>query len=78
MNEEIAEKCFNKTIVLKTECSDGVTGAPFCVQNYEVQNSDGERIDEPLLNQLGMHGQGFNLMKVNGTCKMCLMNFIKL
>ena len=64
MSEDLAEKCRNKTIVLKTECSDGLSGAPFCVQNYVVQNSDGEKIDEPLLNQLGMHGQGIDLMKV--------------
>ena len=65
MSEELAEKCLNKTIVLKTACSDSLNGAPFCVQNYEVQNSEGERINEPSLNQLGMHGQGFDLVKVN-------------
>ena len=64
MSEELAEKCLNKTIVLKTACSDSLNGAPFCVQNYEVQNSEGERINEPSLNQLGMHGQGFDLVKV--------------
>ena len=61
MDDELVKKCTNKTIVLKTECSDSLNGKPFCLQNYEVQNSNGTRIDEPSLNQLGKHGQDFTL-----------------
>lgn len=56
MKAELAKKCANKTIALRTDCYSGFSGSHFCVKSYEVQNSNGERIDEPLLNRLGMNG----------------------
>ena len=54
-------RCAQKKCSCGTSLSDSLNGKPFCLQNYEVQNSNGTRIDEPSLNQLGKHGQDFTL-----------------